>query len=195
MVDKKAPSITITAPSGSYLVSQAVAASYACNDAGSGVASCKGPVDSGSNFDTASVGTKNFSISASDNVGNSSNHSVEYNVTYGITLLYDPTKSKQSGSTFPIKIQISDAAVNNRSSSQIVVTALRVVRVSDESSAPLDDSGNANPDFNFRFDSTLGGSGGYIFNLSTNGFASGTYRLFFTVAGDPVEHFVPFQVK
>jgi hypothetical protein len=75
------------------------------------------------------------------------------------------------------------------------VTAVRIVRVSDDSPAPLEDSGNANPDFNFRFDATLGSTGGYTFNLSTNGFAGGTYRLFFTVAGDSVEHFVPFAVK
>jgi len=83
----------------------------------------------------------------------------------------------------------------NRAAAQIVITAVRVVRVTDDSSAPLDDAGAANPDFNFRFDATLGGTGGYVFNLSTKGFAAGTYRLFFTVAGDSAEHFAPFQVK
>jgi hypothetical protein len=119
----------------------------------------------------------------------------EPTATFSIKLLYDPTESKTSGGTFPIKIQITDAAGNNRSSPQIVVTAARVVRVSDGSSLPLQDSGDANPDFHFRFDATLGGTGGYIFNLSTKGFAGGTYLLFFSVAGDAVEHFVPLQVK
>ena len=194
-VDKKAPAIAIRAPSGTYLLGQPVAADYSCTDAGSGVASCDGPAAIGSNVDTASAGTKDFSVSARDRVGNAASRSVQYAVTHGIAVLYDTTRAKRSGSTFPVKVQITDAEGNNRSSSQIVVTAVRIARVSDDSSAPLDDSGNANPDSNFRFDATLGGSGGYIFNLGTSGFAGGTYRLFFTVGGDPVEHGVPFQVK
>jgi hypothetical protein len=120
---------------------------------------------------------------------------LEPTATFNIRLLYDPTQSKKSGSTFPIKIQITDTAGNDRSSPQIVVTAVRTVRVSDGSSAPLQDAGDADPDFHFRFDPTLGGTGGYILNLSTKGFAGGPYLLFFTVAGDAVEHFAPFQVK
>ena len=51
--------------------------------------------------------------------------------------------------------------------------------------APIDDSGNANPDYGFRYDSTLGGTGGgYIFNLSTKGLASGQYVLSFYVGSD-----------
>src|SRR5260370_10558962 len=50
---KKPPQITITAPAAStYKVNQAVASSYTCTDGGSGVATCAGPVPSGSNFDT-----------------------------------------------------------------------------------------------------------------------------------------------
>lgn len=64
-------------------------------------------------------------------------------------------------------------------------------------SAPdtLEDSGNANPDNNFRYDSTLGPSGGYIYNLSTKGLNMGTYTLSFTVGSDPATHTVQFQVK
>lgn len=47
---------------------------------------------------------------------------------------------------------------------------------------------------NFRFDSTLGTAGGYIFNLSTSGLAGGTYRLQFTAPGDPESHSVNFGV-
>jgi hypothetical protein len=46
-------------------------------------------------------------------------------------------------------------------------------------SATPDDTGSANPDNDFRFD-----SGSYIFNLSTKGLASGTYGFTFTVTGD-----------
>ena len=51
--------------------------------------------------------------------------------------------------------------------------------------APIEDSGNANPYYTFRYDSTLGGAGGgYIFNLSTKGLVPGQYVLSFYVGSD-----------
>jgi hypothetical protein len=47
----------------------------------------------------------------------------------------------------------------------------------------VEDSGNANPDNNFRFDPTLGPSGGYIFNLSTKAVPSAMWKLSFNVSG------------
>jgi len=65
----------------------------------------------------------------------------------------------------------------------------------------IDDAGNANPDSDFRFDPTLGTSGGYIFNLKTTGLTTGTYNLYFT-AGFNAEQLLglpsftfTFQVK
>ena len=113
-------------------------------------------------------------------------------VSYNICLLYDPSKSKKSGSTFPIKIQICDVNGNNLSSASIVVQAQSVTMKTTNAPAPLDDSGDANPDFDFRYDSTLPG---YIYNLSLKGISTGTYNLNFTVSGDPVLHSVQFQVK
>ena len=60
---------------------------------------------------------------------------------------------------------------------------------------PVQDSGNANPDYDFR---NVGGSGqnsGYVFNLDTSGLATGTYALQFSVSGDPVPHTVFFGVN
>ena len=59
------------------------------------------------------------------------------------------------------------------------------------------DSGNANADFNFRYDFTLGGSGGgYIFNLSTKRLASGQYLLSFYAGNDPSFFYtLKFEVK
>lgn len=113
-------------------------------------------------------------------------------VTYNICLLYDASKSKKSGSTYPIKIQICDVNGNNLSSAAIVVQAQSVTMKSTNAPAPLDDSGDANPDFDFRYDATLPG---YIYNLSLKGIGTGTYNLNFVVSGDPVSHSVPFQVK
>ena len=101
-----------------------------------------------------------------------------------ICALYDQTKSHKSGSTVPIKLQVCDAAGTNLSSAGIVVNATGLTRVDATASGQLDDSGSANsPDNNFRYDPTLGGTGGYIYNLSTNSLTTGTWRLNFTVDG------------
>lgn len=113
-------------------------------------------------------------------------------VTYNICLLYNPTFAKKSGSTYPIKLQICDANGNNLSSSSIVLQAQSVTVASTNAPGPLDDSGDSNPDFDFRYDSTLPG---YIFNLSLKGVSTGSYNLNFTVSGDPVTHSAAFQVK
>src|SRR5262249_15199438 len=188
-VDRKPPQIAIAAPSAtSYTLNQAVASSYSCSDGGSGVATCAGPVPSGSNFDTASAGTKTFTVNAADNVGNASALSVSYSVGYAACLLYDATHSAKSGSTIPIKFQLCDALGRDVSSAGITVTALQVVMLSTNASTTVDDAGNANPDSNFRFDPTLAPTGGSIFNLKTTGLSTGTYVLTFTVSGDPTPH-------
>jgi hypothetical protein len=48
----------------------------------------------------------------------------------------------------------------------------------------------------FRYDSTLGQTGGYIFNLKTSGMATGTYNLNFTISTEPgVSYAAPFQER
>lgn len=196
--DVTPPAITITSPAAtSYVLNQAVTANYSCSDTGSGVASCAGPVTNGSNIDTAPVGAKTFTVNASDVAGNKSSKSVNYNVGYGACLLYDTTHAAKSGSTIPIKFQLCDAAGNDVSSAAITVTALQVVMVSTNATTDVIDAGNANPDSNFRFDSTLGPTGGYIFNLQTTGLGTGTYVVKYTVTGDPTTHTTElvFQVR
>jgi concanavalin A-like lectin/glucanase superfamily protein len=193
VVDNTAPTITISTPSNgtAYLLNQSVSASYSCADCG-GVASCAGPVASGTNINTASAGMKTFNVSASDNSGNSATQSVSYLITYGVRVLFDQTKAAKSGSTIPIKVHLIDASGNNVSSPAIVVHAMGVTQTSSSASVILDDAGQANPDFDFRYDSSLGG---YIFNLKTTGYGTGTYLLNYSVAGDPVNHAVQFQVR
>jgi len=108
--------------------------------------------------------------------------------------MFDQTRSVKSGATFPIKLQLCDANGNDISSPAIVVHAMSVSAVSGFSGTP-DAPGNANPDNDFRFDATLGPTGGYIFNLSTGGLPSGTYSLQFTAGSDPVTHSVNFGVN
>jgi hypothetical protein len=101
----------------------------------------------------------------------------------------------KSGATIPIKLQLCDASGADDSNPGITVHATAVVMVSSSATQLLQASGNSNPDFDFRFDSTLGPTGGYIFNLSTTGYSTGTFAMRFTVTGDPTLHTALFQVK
>jgi len=198
MVDKKPPTINVISPTAgaSYLLNQSVNANYNCTDGGSGIATCAGTVASGSPIATLPVGSKTFTLSATDKVGNvAPTQTVSYSVTYAVCLLYDPSRAVQSGSTIPLKIQLCDANNADASSSTIVVHGVSLVQTSTNASEVLQSSGNSNPDNDFRFDPTLGPSGGYIFNLSTKGLATGSYQLIFTANGDASSHVLNFQVR
>ncbi len=114
---------------------------------------------------------------------------------YQICLLDDSTKAVKSGATIPIKLELCDSSADDLSSSTITLHATSVTQISTSISGSVQDAGNANPDNDFRFDSTLGVMGGYIFNLKTTGMATGTYSLNFTVTGDSSIYGAPFQVK
>jgi sugar lactone lactonase YvrE len=195
MIDRKAPAISVTVPTGAYTVNQAVTAQYSCADNGSGVGSCLGPVASGAALSTSSPGIYSFTVNAADNAGNSSSSSSSYTVSYGACILYDSTKAAKAGSTVPIKLQLCDANNHDVSAPTIVVHATSVVQISSSASYLVQDAGNANPDYDFRFDSTLGPSGGYVFNLKTSGLTTGTYGLTFTAGTDPTPHTAYFQIR
>jgi microsomal dipeptidase-like Zn-dependent dipeptidase len=192
-IDRKAPSIDIVAPAAAvYAIHQPVAVSYSCTDGGSGLATCAGPMPSGGALDTATPGTKTFTVAATDAVANQASRSVSYDVAYNVCLVYDPTKVKKAGSTVPIKLQACDAGGANLSQPGLAVVATSVLMLSSNTSGTLDDAGDANPDGNFRYDASLPG---YIFNLKTTGLAPGTWELRFRIAGDPTEHGAGFQVR
>jgi hypothetical protein len=133
-------------------------------------------------------------------VGLASNYVITYHngtltIGYAVCVLYDQGKSVQRNATVPIKLYLCNSTGGDVSSASTVVTATALALVSTSAPAVLDDSGNANPDNNFRFDSTLGPSGGYIFNLSTKPLGSGTFGLTFIASGDPTTHTVTFGVK
>ncbi len=110
-----------------------------------------------------------------------------------IKTLFDQTKAYKGGSTVPIKLQVMNSSNINTSSSALALTARDLRLISGNTLAPLTDSGNANPDYAFRYDTSLGG---YIFNLSTKGLASGQYVLSFYVGGDRSFFYtVKFEVK
>lgn len=190
-VDKKPPSVVITSPTASqYVVHQSVAASYSCTDGGSGVATCAGPVASGSPINTSSVGTTTFTVNATDNVTNASSLSVSYDVTYKICLLYDP--NQPSGARgFTIKLQLCDYDNNNVSNISIALTATAV----DGDPAKAKPLGSLNPGNKFLYGPGTAPGASYLYVLDTLGLSAGTHALSFTVQGDPVVHTAPFTVK
>src|SRR5262249_2375388 len=103
---------------------------------------------------------------------------------------YDQTKPVKSGATLPIKLQLCDADGMNLSSADISLHATSYALLTSAVSGIVQDTGQANPDNNFRY------SGGqYVFNLSTKGLATGLYSLNFAVGSDPVLYSTLFQVK
>jgi endonuclease G len=191
MIDRKAPVIAITAPSAQiYLVGQSVIASYTCIDLGSGANTCSGPVASGQAIATSAPGAGVFTVTVSDAAGNTASQTVSYSVGYNICALYDQTKAHKAGSTVPIKLQVCNFTGTSVSSSAISVVATGIVLLANNAPGVLEDSGNANPDNQFRFTGDA-----YVFNLSTKNLAQGTYALIFTVGGDATPHTVQFQVR
>ena len=84
-VDRKPATVTVTSPgaNATYQLNASVAASYACSDGGSGLATCQGSVASGAPINTSSTGTKTFTVAATDVVGNPSTLIVTYMVVSG----------------------------------------------------------------------------------------------------------------
>jgi hypothetical protein len=114
--DTTAPTITITTPAdgATYLLGQAVAADYTCQDeaGGSGLAACVGPVPDGSPIDTGSVGAKTFTVQATDNTGNPASLTHHYTVVYNFTGFFTPVDNLptfnvvRAGAAVPLKFRL-----------------------------------------------------------------------------------------
>jgi hypothetical protein len=121
--DETDPAITITQPSdgGEYILNAVTAADYSCSDDVE-LASCTGPVPSGSPFDTSTPGVHTFQVDASDAVVNTSSSSATYSVRYasgpclddeGRTILgaVDPDGSSvfKQNETITLRFRVCDA--------------------------------------------------------------------------------------
>jgi hypothetical protein len=140
---------------------------------------------------TLPVGVHRITLNVADGRGGTASSLTQVTVRYSVCLLYDPNVAKKTGSTYPLKVRLCDTSGRSLSSPSVVLHATGVTKISSNTPAALDDSGNANPDFDFRYDA---GSDVYMFNLSTRGYATGTYALSFT-AGDGAVHSVVFAIK
>jgi hypothetical protein len=82
--DETDPTVSITTPPDGavYALNEAVNADYSCDDeaGGSGLASCDGTVPDGQPIDTGSPGAHEFTVTATDNAGNTSSVTHSYTV-------------------------------------------------------------------------------------------------------------------
>lgn len=124
-IDKTNPTITITSPQNdaTYILNSIVNADWNTNDDLSGIAIENGTVPSGSPIDTSKVGPHEFSVTATDNAGNTISATVNYKVIYRFDGFLQPindTAHEQTcgtpctvstfkgGSTVPVKFQLKD---------------------------------------------------------------------------------------
>ncbi|HEX3447493.1 MAG TPA: FG-GAP-like repeat-containing protein [Isosphaeraceae bacterium] len=118
---------------------------------------------------------------------------VEFHLSnvYSIDTPGNANQAKHSGSTIPLKLEITDDAGNNLGTIDLLVQALFVVDQYGNRVA-LQSPGNANPGNMFQYDPR---TGIYQFNLKTTGYSSGLYRLYFEVGDDPTLYSLSFGVS
>ena len=116
VVDRTPPSIVITTPANgsTYTLGEIVTADYACADQpnGSGLLSCNGDVTPGAFVDTSSVGSRTFTVSATDRAQNSASASSSYRVVYDFSGFSPPVASYptvnavKAGEGIPLKFSL-----------------------------------------------------------------------------------------
>jgi hypothetical protein len=116
IVDRTPPTIVIATPAAGavYTQNQLVAADYSCADepGGAGVASCQGTVLAGSPIDTATIGSKTFTVSATDGARNASVASRDYSVVYDFAGFFSPVAAYptvngvRAGDLIPLKFSL-----------------------------------------------------------------------------------------
>jgi hypothetical protein len=183
-VDRTPPEIAARVPRADavYVLHQSVTASFACSDAGSGVASCDGSSASGQPVPTAAVGPSAFSVVAVDRAGNSQSVSIPYAVTYGVELAGGEQTVVKNG-RLRLSLRLADAVGMNQSAASIPIRATALVSADGRTRVELADE--------LEFDAR---SAAYDLDVKA-GLPPGNYRLHVEVAGDPAPHALLFAVK
>jgi uncharacterized repeat protein (TIGR01451 family) len=190
-VDKKGPTVTLIAPANGsvYLLNQSVAVNFSCADRGSGLTSCSGTVASGGSLDTSSVGSKSFTVTATDAVGNKTLVTNNYTVTYapsgicggdaGHQILQpinaDGTSVWKQGRTVPAKFRVCDAKGVSIGTPG-VVTNFALVQIISGTATDVDETASStSADSAFHWDAT---AQQWIFNISTSNLTAGSTYVF-----------------
>jgi streptogramin lyase len=134
--------------------------------------------------------TINYQYAGSANF-NGASGSGTLQVANGVAVLPGSGQAVPSGGTLAVEVELTNAAGANISSAAVPLHADYLVAAADPTQAhlPVQAPGNSQPGNFFKFH-----GGRYHFDLKTTGLAPGIYELFFSAAGDPVEHAVSFTV-
>jgi hypothetical protein len=170
-IDLTDPTIDLLTPADgtAYTLNEAVAADYSCADEedGSGLASCEGTVEDGDAIDTATAGTKSFTVTATDNAGNETTETVSYEVVYefgGFEPPHDgagPYEARR-GATLPIRFSLYDV------DGSAVGDAVARYSIVDADGETVSSGGP------FRYEPE---DSHYLLGVSTRGLAAGSYTL------------------
>jgi hypothetical protein len=184
-IDKTPPTLTMPTLAPSYAFDGIVTLNFSTSDGVSGVGSSQATINgstvtSGTTVTLTKAGTNTFTLTATDEAGNTASQSKSFSALYNFIgflqpILNDGSRVFKLGSTVPVKFQLTDTT------GDVVSTAIGTVTVQQFSgSAPVNDpldgvsSGGSNSGDFFRYDST---SGLYIFNLSTQPLPTGTWQV------------------
>jgi len=178
--DNTPPVITIDTPTNTnYILGQSVLANWQIIDTDSGVKTKEATAANGNAIDTATVGSKTFTVTTADNAGNEATKTVNYNIVYNFSGIFQPVDADSNsvfkyGSTVPVKFQLRDSSGNfitdaiakiyvAKSSDGIIGTDMEAVSTNSATTGNL-----------FRYDST---ANQYIFNLATKTLTKGTWQI------------------
>ena len=102
------PTLTPATSGNIYKVGDVVTVNYSCADTGSGVATCAGPLPTGSHIDTSAsqVGVHTFTVNAVDLAGNTASQSVTYQIVgvADLALLNLASRTVDAGTTLTYNI-------------------------------------------------------------------------------------------
>jgi hypothetical protein len=187
-IDSTPPLVAIASPADgtSVLLGAPLSASYSCSDSRSGLASCVGPLASGSAIDTTVPGLQTFSVVGTDRADNVSTASNSYRVMYGFSSFLAPidnggvVNKAKAGRTIPVKWQLSDASGAPITS----VSSFASLTSSAEScttgvSDAIEDYAVGSGSTSVRYDAT---AGYFLFNWATSSSWTGCRRLTLTLA-------------
>ena len=117
IADRTPPRIMLSSPpeGGTYRLGDSVETWFRCDDYpfGSGISWCKGDVSSGSFLDTGSLGSKTFTVTASDQAGNVAREVHAYSVIYDFAGFAAPAaefpaaSSMKAGGGVPLKFSLT----------------------------------------------------------------------------------------
>ncbi|HLI50147.1 MAG TPA: choice-of-anchor Q domain-containing protein, partial [Thermomicrobiaceae bacterium] len=193
-IDTTPPTIDLQTPAATtYTLQAKVEADYSCSDpkapdgaVGSGItaANCKGSVPSGQPVDTGTPGQHKFTVSASDNAGNTTTKSVTYTVAYATPSLPGSTTTVQRGYYALIRFAPEDVNGHDYASRNLKVTTVE-----------LDGDGQTIPFVHqFQF-AQLNGQPGYQLEINTRSLAPGSWTLEVTIGNAATLYPISFTVE